>query len=53
MREKALAYLYRKLRKAKQALGHAESKPNVDAKELESLNEQIEILDWLAAVALG
>lgn len=52
IKEKALAYLYRELRAARIALGRAESKPNVQQKELDDLNSRIELLEWTAAVVL-
>lgn len=52
IKEKALAYLYRELRAARIALGRAESKPNVQQKELDDLNSRIELLEWTASLVL-
>lgn len=46
----ALNYLYSELRKAKHALGQAESRKGVTQEELSNLNRKIENLDWLIAL---
>ncbi len=46
----ALNYLYGELRKAKHALGHAESRKGVTREELVNLNHKINNIDWLIAL---
>lgn len=46
-REAALKWLYRQLRRKRIALGKAEDKMNVDRLELESLEEAIEVIEWI------
>ena len=50
VRENALQYLYRELKKAKIALGQAESRPGVLIEELENLQNKVEVLDWLTVL---
>lgn len=51
-RERALEYLYRELRKAKIALGQAETRPGVTHQELKNLRNKIEVLDYLTPLVL-
>lgn len=48
--EKALSYLYRQLKKTRIALSRAEYKGV--AEEIANLQEKIETLEWLTAVAV-
>lgn len=50
MRKTALEWLYRELRKAKIALGHAESRPGVTREELDNLQRKIDVLDYLTTL---
>lgn len=52
MRKLALEWLYRELRKAKIALGHAESRPGVAWDELENLQRKIDVLDYLTTLVI-
>lgn len=52
IRENALSFLYRELRAAKIALGHAESKPNVSREELENLQKRIDAIDWMIPIVI-
>lgn len=49
-RKLALEWLYRELRKAKIALGHAESRPGVAREELDNLQRKIGVLDYLTTL---
>lgn len=51
-REDALRMLYKQLREAKIALGHAEGRPGVKAEELEILNGKIATLDWIIPLVI-
>ena len=51
-REEALRMLYKQLRQAKTALGHAESKPNVKQEELDNLERKIAVLDWMIPLVI-
>lgn len=52
MRDDALAYLYKKLKKARIALAFAESKPGATQKELDSIQHKIDMLEWIIPVVL-
>lgn len=52
MKELALKYLYRQLKKARFSLGEAESKQNVDVDEIANLKIKIDVLEWLSGVAI-
>lgn len=47
MREKALQYMYRRIRKARQSIAIAERKGNSD-QEIENLLKKIEMFEWIA-----
>lgn len=47
MRDKALKWLYGMLRQKKHALGVAEYKPNATRAEIESLEQVIELIEWI------
>lgn len=49
-RDRALQYLYRELKKAKIALGQAETRPGVTSQELENLQNKIDMFDWLTVL---
>lgn len=49
-RKLALEWLYRELRKAKIALGHAESRPGVTREELDNLQRKIDVLDYMTTL---
>ena len=50
MRQLALDWLYRELKKAKIALGHAETRPGVTQEELDNLQRKIDVLDYLTTL---
>lgn len=50
MREKALEWLYKQLKQARVALGHAEHKTGVKQPELDDLNGKIALLEYLCEV---
>jgi hypothetical protein len=52
IRDNALSFLYRELRAAKIALGHAESKPNVSHEELDNLQKKIDAIDWMIPIVI-
>ena len=49
--DKALKYLYKKLKHARIALGKAERKKGAES-EIEGLNNKIEVLEYLTEVVL-
>lgn len=49
MQFRALKFLYKQMKAAKVALGRAEYKPR-SGKEIESLQNKIELLDWIIEV---
>lgn len=51
-RERALEYLYRELKKAKIALGQAETRSGVTHEELENLRNKIDAIDYLIPLAI-
>jgi hypothetical protein len=51
-RETALKWLYGQLRRKRISLGRAEDKPNVSPLEMESLQESIEIIEWIIGKVL-
>lgn len=51
MREKALFYLYKKLKLARVSLGKAEHKKGAE-REIENIKRKIEVLEWLTEIAL-
>ena len=52
MCELALKWLYGQLREKRRSIGRAEKKPNVDAVEIENLQESIEIIEWIIGKVL-
>ena len=46
-------WLYRKIRKKRQALGAAEKRPGCTAEELANLKNSIEILEYICGVVLA
>lgn len=52
MRDDALSYLYKKLKKARIALAFAESKPGTTQKELDNIQRKIAVLEWITQVVL-
>ena len=47
MREKALDWLYRQLKKKRIALGRAETKPNTPKSEMKNIRSDIETIEWI------
>lgn len=52
MRKIALEWLYRELKRAKIALGHAESRPGVTREELDNLEQKIAAIDWMIPLVI-
>lgn len=52
IRENALSFLYRELRAAKIALGHAEGRPGVTQDELDNLQKRIDAIDWMLPIVI-
>jgi len=50
MREKALEWLYKQLKQARVALGHAEHKKGAKQPELDDLRGKIALLEYLCEV---
>jgi hypothetical protein len=50
IRDRALDYLYREMKKAKISLGQAEARPGVTSQELENLQNKIDVFDWLTTL---
>ena len=51
-RDKALEWIERQIRQARQALGRAEYKPGVKPDELENLRAKIELLEFISGAVL-
>ena len=51
MREKALNYLFKRIKKARIALSRAEQKNGAE-REIEGLKDKIDVLEWLTGIAL-
>lgn len=52
MRDEALKYLYKQLRKLKIAQGRAESKESTPQVDLDNIQRNIDVLEWLIPVVL-
>ena len=52
MLDKALKWLYDRLRGKRIALSRAEQKKNVSADEIESINTSIEMIEWIIGKVL-
>ena len=48
MREKALLWLYREIKRARNHLGYAECRHGVTTEELNALKRKIDVLEYLA-----
>ena len=48
MREKALYWLYREIKRARNHLGYAECRNGVTTKELNALKNKIDVLEYLS-----
>lgn len=53
MRDRALYWVERQIRKTRIAVGHAEQKPNVPVEEMAYLNDTLEVLEWISQLVLG
>lgn len=53
MRDAALKYIYTEKRKAKIALGQAETRHGVTQEELDNLQQRIEVLEWLEPLVIN
>ena len=49
----ALEWLYKQLKSKRVALGHAESKPNATADEINDIKHAINTIEWIIGVILG
>lgn len=52
MRDKALKWLYGRLRKKRMALGWAEDKTNVQKEEIENIESTIELIEYIIGKVL-
>lgn len=52
MRDKALEWIEKQIRQARQALGRSEYKPGVKPEELENLRAKIELLEFISGAVL-
>ena len=52
MRDEALKYLHKQLKKAKIAQGYAESTKATTQKELDNIQRKIDVLEWIIPVVL-
>lgn len=52
MREKALEWLYRELKRTRNHLGYAEHRPGVLCYELDALMGKIEVLEYLCGLVI-
>lgn len=52
MREIALKWLYKELKKTRVAFGNAEWKPNVKQRELDNLRGRIDLLEYLCGLVI-
>ena len=48
----ALNFLYKTLRDARIALGHAERRPGVKQEELDNLQRKIDVIDWIIPLVI-
>ena len=53
MRDKALTWLEKQMRKAQIRLSHSEDKPNVTEEEIQNVRDKIEVLKWLNRLVLN
>jgi hypothetical protein len=53
MRDRALYWVERQIRKTRISIGQAEKKPNVSSDEVSGLYERLEVLEWISQLVLG
>ena len=53
MHAKALKWVEKQIRKTRQSIGFAESKPNTPHQEIADLYEKLDILEYLSQKVLG
>lgn len=53
MRDRALYWVERQIRKTRISIGHAERKPNAPADEVAGLYKRLELLEWISQLVLG
>lgn len=53
MRDRALEWVEKQIRKTRISIGQAEKKPNVSADEVSGLYERLEVLEWISQLVLG
>lgn len=52
MRQKAIDWLYKELKRTRLAFGYAEWKPNVNHQELDDLRGKIDLLEYLCGLVI-
>lgn len=52
MREKALRWLYREIKRARNHLGYAECRHGVTTEELNALQNKIDVLEYLCGLVI-
>lgn len=53
MRERALYWVERQIRKTRISIGQAEKKRNVPVEEMAYLNDTLAVLEWISQLVLG
>lgn len=53
MRDRALYWVERQIRKTRISIGQAEQKRNVPIEEKAYLNDTLEVLEWISQLVLG
>lgn len=53
MRDRALYWIERQIRKTRISIGQAEKKQNVPTEEMAYLNETLAVLEWISQLVLG
>ena len=53
MRDRALYWVERQIRKTRISIGQAEKKRNVPVEEMAYLNDTLEVLEWISQLVLG
>lgn len=53
MRDRALYWVERQIRKTRISIGQAEKKRNVPTEEMAYLNDTLAVLEWISQLVLG
>lgn len=53
MRDRALYWVERQIRKTRISIGQAEKKRNVPVEEMAYLNDTLAVLEWISQLVLG